>query len=374
MRGWTDCGSPLNAMNVKENIPLAPFTTFGLGGPARYFAEVETTEELKEAVFFARKKSVQFFVLGGGSNVLVSDTGFPGLVVKISLRGITHKDVGDKIIVIAAAGEPWDDFVSYAVSRGWYGVEDLSGVPGSVGAAPVQNIGCYGSEVKDVIDSVAVFDSENGQIKNFSAEECQFSYRGSLFKKPEGKKYSVLSATFRLSRTPQRKNPGIYVDNRFDIGELLKKYGDFPTPGNIRKVILDVRQEKGMVIIPGRESYNSAGSFFKAPILSRGIFEQVIETARRIDEEKEQRLHPWFWETGDGRIKIAPAFLFEFTGFNKGYSRGVVGISPKHSLAIINRGGAKAREIYGLARDMQSAVKKIFDIDLVPEVEYIGEF
>ncbi|MEK7614207.1 MAG: UDP-N-acetylmuramate dehydrogenase [Patescibacteria group bacterium] len=359
---------------ILENVLLAPFTTFKVGGSARYFAEVKTIDELKEAVLFSQKRKLPFFVLGGGSNILISDSGFPGLVIKISSRGITHTEKGDHIFVTVLAGEDWDNFVEYAVVRGWHGVENLSGVPGSVGAAPVQNIGCYGSEVKDTIESVLVFDIKEERIKIFPNKECKFSYRSSLFKKPEGKRYVIFSVTFRLSSTPYFQTGETYKDNRFNIGELIKKQNVSPTPKDIRFVILNVREEKGMVIMAGRESYNSAGSFFAAPIVSSRVFENVAEIAGHIDKEKEKFLRPWSWEIENNRIKIAPAFLLEFTQFNKGYYRGKVGISPKHSLSIINRGGSGAGEIYNLARDMRDAVEKVFGVKLEAEVEYVGQF
>ncbi len=363
-----------NRHMILENIPLAPFTTFRVGGGARYFAEVKTIDELKEAILFAREGNLPFFILGGGSNVLISDLGFPGLVIKVSSRGITHIEKGNDVLVTVAGGEIWDDFVSYAVSRGWCGIENLSGIPGTIGAAPVQNIGCYGSEVKDVIESVLVFDTEEKKIKNLSNEECKFSYRSSLFKKPEGKKYIIFSVTFRLSSAPYFQTDETYKDNRFNIGELIKKQNISPTLKDIRFVILNVREEKGMLIMAGRESYNSAGSFFAAPIVSSRVFESIAEIAGRIDKEKEKFLQPWSWEIENNRVKIAPAFLLEFTQFNKGYHKGKVGISPKHSLSIINRGGARAGEIYNLARDMRDAVEKVFGVKLEPEIEYVGQF
>ncbi|MFA5841825.1 MAG: UDP-N-acetylmuramate dehydrogenase [Candidatus Paceibacterota bacterium] len=361
-------------MTIKENEPLAPLTTFKVGGNARYFIEAINADEIKEAVLFARGKNLPFFILGGGSNILISDLGFPGLVIKISLRGISHKEERGQILVTAASGEVWDDLVAFAVERGWSGIENLSGVPGTVGGAVVQNIGCYGSEVKDAIELVSVFDISDEQIKTLPFSECRFSYRNSLFKKTEGEKYVVLSAMFHLVNSSSFKIGDAYKDNRFDIGELVKKRNSSPGLKDVREVILGVREEKGMIIMGGRESYNSAGSFFKAPIVDRELFEQIMEIASRADKEKEQRLRPWFWDLMENKIKIAPAFLLEFTEFNKGYRRGRVGVSPKHSLSIINYGLAEAREIHNLARDMKGEVKRIFGVELTPEVEYMGEF
>lgn len=361
-------------MNIKENISLAPLTTFKVGGMARYFAEAKTENEIKEAIFFARQKGVPFFILGGGSNILVSDSGFPGLVIKISSRGIKHDKEGDVIKVTVEAGEQWDDFVAYAVGSGWRGVENLSGVPGSVGAAPVQNIGCYGTEVKDVIESVRAVNTDTGEDRVFLKEECGFGYRESFFKKPEGKKFVITSVVFKLLDSPYLDNSDFYKDNRFNIGELMGEKSANPTIKDLREVVLSVRKEKGMLVTKDAESHASAGSFFGAPILSRDYIEKITSIAGTLDKEKERRLRPWFWEIEGGRVKVAPAFLLEFTPYNKGYVRGKVGISPKHSLSIINLGGGASGEIYNLAKDMSSEVKKIFEIDIHPEVVFIGDF
>ncbi len=361
-------------MIIKEFVSLAPLTTFKIGGMARFFAEAETKEEIKKAVLLAREKNVPFFILGGGSNILVSDDGFSGLVIKISSRGVKHEKKGNTIRAIVEAGERWDDFVAYAVGKGWRGVENLSGVPGSVGAAPVQNIGCYGTEVKDVIESVYAIDTNNGEEKIFSKEECGFGYRDSFFKTVEGKRFVITSVVFSLMDAPYAETNDSYKDNRFDIGKLVMEKSVNPTLKDVREVILSVRGEKGMIIAEGAKSYASAGSFFGAPVLPSSHLERITAIARDLDGEKEKRLRPWFWRIGEDRVKIAPAFLLEFTPYSKGYARGKVGISPKHSLSIINLGGGTAREIYSLAKDMSSEVRKVFDVDLNPEVMFVGDF
>lgn len=357
-----------------ENEPLAPYTTLRIGGNARYFVSVTSIEELQNAIFFAHKKNLPIFVLGEGSNILISDDGFPGLVIQMSLRGIQYTIQDNDVFVTAMAGEPWDDFVLYILEHGWRGVENLSGVPSSVGAAPVQNIGCYGTEVASVVQEVRTVNIEDGKEKMFSSDMCAFRYRDSFFKTKTGKKYIVVSVMFRLSTTPYKDVGTIYKDSRFNIGELVRARTQSPTPKDVRNVILETRNAKGMCIKKDGTSLVSAGSFFGNPTVSREEFENILQVAKCLDTEKEIRLRPWFWDQSDGCVKIAAAFLLEFTPYNKGYARGCVGVSPYHQLSLINLGGATARDMRDLAYDMQRAVKELFHVELFPEVEYVGTF
>lgn len=360
-------------MDIKENVPLSPFTTFKIGGNARYFTEATTIEEIKEAVSFARDKSLPLFVLGGGSNILVSDDGFPGLVLKIGLRGISHKVEGNQVFVTALAGEVWDDLAAYTTQNGFSGLECLSGVPGTVGGAVVANIGCYGAQCSDRLMRVEVIDLGNNEalFKTLKNEDCNFSYHESIFGQEAGR-YLVLGATFSLSNSGSPKLS--YLDSRFNLAELVSKEGNEPTVADVRKAILEVREQKGHLVMEGRFSYKSVGSFFHMPFVSKEHYLRVVERARLLNMAKEEQLRPWAWEQADGSYKLAPGLLLEYTEFQKGYVRGAVGVSPHHTLVIINIDSGRACDIDNLAHDMQSEVKRIFDIDLVREVEYVGEF
>lgn len=360
-------------MNIKENVPLAPFTTFKIGGLARYFVEATTIDEIKEAVSFVRGKNLPLFILGGGSNILVSDDGFKGLVLKIGLRGISHQMEGDEVFVTAGAGEVWDDLSSYTTQSGFGGLECLSGVPGTVGGAVVANVGCYGAQCSDTLVCIEVVDLiDNGaSFRILKKEDCNFSYHESIFGQQPGR-YLVLRATFSPSVSGSPKLS--YRDSRFDLVELASKEGNEPTLADVRKTILDMREQKGHLVMDGRFSYKSAGCFFHMPFVSKDKYSYVVERAQLLDSVKEKQLRPWAWEQTNGSYKLAPGFLLEYTEFQKGYKRGNVGISPHHTLVVINIGDGSASEIDCLARDMQSEVRRIFDVELMPETEYVGEF
>jgi UDP-N-acetylmuramate dehydrogenase len=358
-----------------QNVSLAPYTTLRIGGVARYFFSVAHEDELRDAVLFAHTKKLPFVVLGGGSNTLFADAVYEGVVINMCMKGVAYKEKDDgTVLCICAGGENWDAFVADTVARGFSGLENLSGIPGSIGASPVQNIGAYGVEVGDHIEYVEVLDARTFENKKLSRNECCFGYRDSIFKSHEGRAYIVTRVAFRLSCIPYGDASTIYKDNRFNIGELVRKRTETPTAKDVRDVIIEVRDKKGMCIKKDGTSFASAGSFFGNPIVSRAKFEYILKVSEHIDKEKEGRLRPWFWNQSDGSVKVAAAFLLEFTPFFKGYTRGRVGVSPYHPLSLINLGNATAREMYNLARDMQGAVEKLFDVRLVPEVEYIGTF
>src|SRR6266508_2492907 len=266
---------------IQENVPLASLTTLRIGGPARFFAEAREEDELPAAFSFAEQRGLPLFILGGGSNALVADEGFPGLVVHVALKGVTWRDEGDRVVVIARAGEDWDEFVSQCVERDLAGVECLSGIPGSVGGTPIQNVGAYGQAVSEI------------------------------------------------------------------------------------------RARKAMLISPGDPDCRSAGSFFKNPVVTSDTFTIIEEIARGQNLIGAAEAVPNF-PAGDGRVKVPAAWLIERAGFQKGYSRGRVGISSKHTLAIVNRGGATAREVIGLRKEIQERVAAKFGVPLTPEPVFVG--
>ena len=355
---------------IQENVLLAPLTSFNVGGPARYFTHVASEYDLKKVLSFAKEKKLKVLVLGGGSNVVISDEGWPGLVIQTGLRGISPRAVGDKILVTVGAGEPWDSTVEQMVLKGWTGIEALSGIPGSTGGAVVQNIGAYGQTIQDAVQSVKALEISSGELRSFSKAACDFKYRDSRFKSTEDGRWVVISVELMLTPGGRASLEG--VDAR---ASLAAHFSDRETPPallEIREQVLDIREGKGMVIMDGRERFASAGSFFKNPVVSAEQMATIRAKALQIDAAKQKRLSPWNWPLSNGQVKLSAAFLIEYTSFLKGYRHGSVGISPRHSLAIINLDGAKAAEIVAMAQAVQAEVHKIFRVVLEPEVKLIG--
>lgn len=339
-------------MEIQENIPLAPFTTLGVGGSAKYFSNARNAEDVAGLFAWAKANSEDMFVLGGGSNILVSDAGFDGLVIKVELVGIEFENG----IVTAGAGEDWDTFVSQCVDRGLAGVECLSGIPGTVGGTPVQNVGAYGQEVSETIVSVQCYDRSTGQIVELSNEQCGFEYRKSIFNTTHRDRYVVLSVAYRLTRGGEPK---------IAYKDLQQRFADHvPTLKETRDAVILIRREKSMVIDPADPNSRSAGSFFKNPIVERYI-------ADSIAEEMELDRIPHF-AAGEGLVKIPAAWLIEQAGFQKGFALGNAGISANHSLAIINRGSATAAEIIALKDLIQKTVFDRFGISFQPEPIFVG--
>ncbi len=339
-------------MEILENYPLAPITTFHIGGVADYFVSVSTTADLQEALKFAREKSLAVLVLGRGSNVLVSDEGFRGLVIKNEIENLNFEDSGK---VEIGAGENWDDVVKQSVAKNLAGIECLSGVPGSAGGALVQNIGAYGQTLSDVVAAVTTVEKSTGKEKKFTLAECEFGYRTSWFKKNLNQ-YIVTGLSIQLKPDGPPTLTYAHVIKNFE-----KK--NKPTLAELRDFIIKLRASKGYLIMDGFESYNTAGSFFKNPIISESEFEPL----REMVGAPELNRH---WSTPHG-IKIAAAYLMQEAGFPKGYREGVVGISPKHSLSLTNFGGAKASEIKNLAQKIKDTVFKKFGVKLEEEVLYV---
>jgi UDP-N-acetylmuramate dehydrogenase len=342
----------MGRLRITENVPLAPMTTLGVGGPARYFTECRTETDVKAAVDFAKTRGVDLFVLGGGSNLLVADAGFNGLAAKIDLHGITAHDDG---LIDAAAGEDWDAFVKFAVEKDLAGLECMSGIPGKIGGTPVQNVGAYGQEVSETIVKVRCLDRQTNEIVELSSDDCCFSYRKSIFNSEARERYIVLAVTFRLTigGRPQLK-----------YKELSDHFhGREPTLDDVRDAVIAIRRRKSMVIESGDPNARSAGSFFKNPIVLADVYKALAETS--------EATVPHF-PAGDGHVKIPAAWLIEQSGFYKGFQFGNAGISSNHSLAIINRGSASANEVVGLMKTIQMKVSQKFGIELNPEPVFLG--
>ena len=350
-------------MLLQENTPLAPLTTLRLGGPARFFVEAKSAGEVQEAVAFAASKSLPLFVLGGGSNLVVADSGWPGLVLKVAIPGIDqrpgHDDEG-KVLFDAGAGESWDRFVSHAVMAKCAGIECLSGIPGSVGGTPVQNVGAYGQEVSETIASVEVFDLHDSQVRELCPEACGFAYRSSIFNTTERGRFVILRVTYALT-------PG--GEPHLEYADLQRHFEGRETRPNLaetREAVRHIRARKGMLIVPGDPDCQSAGSFFKNPVLTESQHDALQKRAAA------KGLHLPSYPALESHKKVSAAWLVEKSGFARGYSLGHVGISSKHALAIVNRGGATAAEVLALRDQIQHRVQEIWDVRLEPEPVMLG--
>ncbi len=351
-------------MLLTENKPLAPFTTLGIGGPARWFVEATGEEDVAEAADWARERRIKLFVLGGGSNLLVSDKGFEGLVLHVTLRGISVSDApggAAQKIYRAAAGEDWDGFVERTVEENCAGLECLAGIPGTVGGTPVQNVGAYGQEVASAIERVRAFDLAERTFVEFSAAECGFAYRRSRFNSTDRDRYVVTRVDYRLTEcgAPTLR----YADLQRAFGSDAQ-----PSLAEVAAVVRRVRQTKGMLLVEGDPDCRSAGSFFKNPVVDD---EQVRQIAEKSGTE------PPRFPAGPGadnqrRVKLPAAWLIEQAGFAKGYALGAAGISSRHTLALINRGGATAGEMLTLATLITQAVEERFGIHLEREPVLVG--
>jgi UDP-N-acetylmuramate dehydrogenase len=354
-------------VEIRENIPLAPYTTFRIGGPARWFLEATNEAELTEAVQFARTKRAELFVLGGGSNLLVSDKGFPGVVVHVANRGISEQPDGNRVVFTAAAGEDWDQFVQTVVARDFAGVECMAGIPGTVGGTPVQNVGAYGQEVSSTIACVRALDRTSLRMVDFSGANCHFSYRRSIFNSTARDRYIVTAVGYRL--TPRGKP-------HLGYKELADHFAETKSPSldDVSKAVRAIRRTKGMLLVDGDADCLSAGSFFKNPVVSES---QLADISARFT--KEANLSgtapagpiPHF-AAEPGTVKLLAGWLIEHAGFPKGFTLGPAGISSRHTLAIVNRGEAKATEILALRDQIRKRVLAQFGIMLEQEPVYVA--
>jgi len=347
-------------MEIQENIELAPLTTLRVGGRARYFVRANTIEDVQAAVAFADERNLLLFVLGGGSNVLISDNGWPGLILQIGISGIDHSHERETIRFVVGAGEEWDAFVALCVSRNCAGVECLSGIPGSVGATPVQNVGAYGQEVSQAIASVLVFDLASKEVREMDAAECEFGYRSSVFNTRERGRFIILRVGYELHHGG---HPSLQYA---DLRNYFSGRDETPTLSETREAVLKIRASKGMLITRGDADSLSAGSFFKNPVLTAPQFDELMRRAQ--DRNLQVPSYPALSQ----HKKISAAWLVENSGFAKGYVKGHAGISTKHALALVNRGGAKAKEILALKDDIQQRVEQEWGIKLDPEPILVG--
>ena len=350
-------------MLLQENVPLAPLTTFHLGGPARFFAEATSIAEVQEAIAFAQSKNLPLFILGGGSNLLVADSGWPGLVLKAAIPGIEQRPGNDddgRTLFDVGAGESWDRFVSHAVMAHCAGVECLSGIPGSVGGTPVQNVGAYGQEVSETIESVEVLDLKDGQVRELCREACGFTYRSSIFNTSERGRFVILRVTYALI-------PG--GEPRISYADLKRHFEGRETQPNLaetREAVRHIRARKGMLLVAGDPDCQSAGSFFKNPVLTAPQLEDLQKRAAA------KGLTLPSYPALEKSRKVSAAWLVEHSGFARGYSFGHVGISSKHALALVNRGGATAADVLALKEQIEQRVEQLWGVRLQPEPVMVG--
>jgi UDP-N-acetylmuramate dehydrogenase len=334
---------------------LKNYTSLHVGGPAKRFVHAKTEEELVAAVKDADASGEKLLIIGGGSNVLIGDEGFDGTVVRVETKGNSyHVDACSGGMITVAAGEDWDEFVAWILGKGFVGLETLSGIPGTVGASPIQNIGAYGHEVSEVIARVRTWDRKAGAYKTFSNSECEFEYRSSRFKKDKDR-YVIIDVTFQL------KNGEMSLPIKYEelARALNVKLDDRVLVEQVRSAVLSLRALKGMLLDKKDHDTWSAGSFFVNPIVSPDIAASLPSDAPR-------------WPQPDGRIKTSAAWLMERAGVKKGDCFEGAGVSKKHVLALVNNGNAKASDLIELARNSRKAVREKFGITLEPEVQFVG--
>ena len=334
-------------------VHLAALTTLRLGGVAPHVVDADSTDEIVEAVGDADAAGEPVLIVGGGSNLVAADAGWPGVVVRLRSSGISVEDVGEDVLLRVDAGVPWDDLVVRSLAEGWSGLAAMSGIPGLTGATPIQNVGAYGSEVAETIQWLTVYDRATRRVSRLAATDCGFGFRTSAFKRTD--RYVVLDVTFRL-RFDKDAPPVRYLELARRLGI---EPGDVAPSTEVRAAVLDLRRGKGMVLDGDDHDTWSVGSFFINPFVS------VASAPANCPR----------WMV-DGQLKLSAAWLIENSGFSKGYGldrgRGTVAVSTKHTLALTNRGGAMTTELLDLAREIRGGVEARFGVRLRPEAHLVG--
>jgi len=348
---------------VNPSVPLAPRTTFGLGGAARFFAEITDAADVAPALRWAKERELPVFILGGGSNLVVADEGFPGLVLHMRTRGLRWTEMGGEVRIEAQAGEAWDDVVAQAVLRGAAGVECLSGIPGTAGAAPVQNIGAYGQEAAEAMRSIHVLERATLETSELDASECGFGYRTSRFKR-EPDRFVILSITLGL--VPNGRPALRY-------GELISACTGKAAPSlaEVRQTVLTLRRGKSMVLDEVDPNRHSAGSFFTNPVVPAERAAEIAQLAVAAGLAKEPSDMPRF-ALATGQVKLAAGWLIERAGLAKGFRMGPVGISSHHALALVHHGGGTTADLLHLALHVRAVVFERFGVVLSPEPVFLG--
>ncbi len=340
------------------SVGLAAMTTMGVGGAAEWFAELTTVPHVQEACAWAGDRGLALTVMAGGSNLVVSDRGVPGLVVRVAIPGVDLARDGGALRVSAGAGVPWDGLVAEVAAAGGWGSECLSGIPGSVGATPVQNVGAYGQEVSQVIEAVEAVDRRTGALVQYPVGECAFGYRTSRFRSVDRDRHIIVGVRFVFGRDAR---PYTYPDV---TRALEARHVPRPAPVDVREAVLGIRRGKGMVVDAADSDTRSAGSFFLNPVMDRGVAERLPgQTGGEA---------PRLYFAEAGRVKVPAAWLIERAGGHRGMVAGRAGLSTRHTLAIINRGGATSDEIVDLAVSLKRRVVDRFGVWLTPEPVFAG--
>ena len=342
---------------VQPGVALAPRTSLRVGGAAQWFMHASSPGDVRAAHAWSQAAGLPMVVLGGGTNVVVADAGVRALVVAVAPRGLAIAEDADSVTLVAGAGEPWDDVVAASVARGGAGLECLSGIPGLAGGTPIQNVGAYGQEVASVIEHVTAFDRENGTVARLSTAACDFAYRTSRFKARDAGRFVVCEVAFRLRK-------GAPTTTYADVATALARAGTTqPTVAAVRAAVLEIRRRKGMVIDDADPDSRSAGSFFTNPVVSAAAAEQMASRAGAP---------PPSFAQPDGSVKVPAAWLIERAGFARGDRDGAVGLSTKHTLAIVTRDGACAADVVRFASRVARRVEDTFGVRLRPEPVFLG--
>jgi UDP-N-acetylmuramate dehydrogenase len=353
-------------VTIQENVPLAPYTTLGVGGPARWYARIDRQHQLLSALSFAHARRLPIFILGGGSNLLVADAGFPGLVIHAAFGDISRVDPDRYHLdptthhICVHAGISWDDFVLGICRQGISGVECLAGIPGLVGGSPIQNIGAYGQEAADTIAGLTALDLETLTEVTLDREACRFAYRSSIFNTTHRNRYIITAVDFQFD--PDARPNLSYTD----VARHFAGSKTPPTPVEVYAAIREIRSRKGMLLVEGDPDTQSAGSFFKNPVVEQSAVEQIAAKLEIPLSEIPQ------WPAGEEAVKLSAAWLIERAGFHRGFHLGRAGISSKHTLALVNLGNATAAEIVTLRDAIVDAVQLRFAISLEQEPVMLG--
>jgi len=353
-------------MNIQENIPLTPFTTFNIGGPAKYFVRVKNEQELIEALNYAQNNGLYIYILGEGSNTLISDRGFEGLVIKLELKGITHETKEDRVLITVRAGEDWDKLVEFSVKQGWWGIENMSGIPGTAGAALIQNINAYGQHAGDVIDEVKVFDRQTQEEAVLNKEQCNFRYRQSIFNSEAKGRYVVLSVVFSLHKNSEPNIDYLDVIKYFEVLNIA-----VPSQSQIRKAIIEIRGRK----FPDLSKDGTAGSFFKNILLKPDEYQAMLakikdkfgdDVARQLDEIRLKF-------SVEDEYKIPTGFIADKILGLKGLRVGGAKLSEKQVITVISEGKtAKADDVMNLFKLVRQKIYDVTGVAVVNEPELVG--
>lgn len=343
------------SLSPERDRALAPLTSLKLGGPARYFVEARSREEIAEAVGWAKTARERLAVLGGGSNLVVADSGFAGLVLRIVTRGISLHDEGQTVVLRAEAGEPWQQVIDTALAQHLSGLECLTGIPGCVGATPIQNVGAYGQEISDTLHEVEVLERASGRTLTLGNHACAFSYRDSRFRR-EPDRYLILSVSFRLEKF------GAPTLRYAELSRALAAHAN-PSLQDVAKTVWALRKGKSMILDPRDPNGKNAGSFFKNPIVSEAEAERVRALCVAQGMVAEERDVPCF-AAPEGGVKLAAGFLIERSGIKRGMRRGPVGVSSRHALCLVHHGGGQTRDLLALSAEIQTAVEARFGLRL----------